>query len=256
MSMSVQNQNSVLLALQTLKSSQGQETQTGPLGRAADRPPTLSTASSSAIAVSGLAAVQYGLDRASSIADAGAASADQIGQLLSDLRDLAAKGAAAQPPQDVGDEGRALIASIDKFAQAGGFDGVNLLNGSLSAPVQFPAAGDGDGTIALRPYGMTSAGLGLAGLDFADPAAALETIDAAIQAAGGAADALTAQAKQVELHGAILGRLSETLQAGEETGLSAEGARLQALQVRQILQSSGQSIANQTPSAILALFRA
>lgn len=256
MSMSVQNQNSVLLALETLKSTRNQDAPAAPAGRVVDRPAAASGAFSSTVAVSGLAAVQYGIDRASSVADAAAAAAGQIGQLLSELRDVAAKGAAAQAPQSDGGQSRALIAQLDKFAQSAAFGGTNLLNGSLKAPVQVAAAGDGDGGIALQPYDLTARALGLADLDFTDPAAALAKVEAAIAATTRASESLAAQSKQIELHGAILGRLSETLQAGNEAGLSAEGARLQALQVRQILQSSGQSIANQTPSAILALFRA
>src|SRR5690606_34326777 len=116
--------------------------------------------------------------------------------------------------------------------------------------------GDGDGSIALRPYDLTRGGLRLDSLDFSAPAGALAKLEQAIDVAGSAADALAVQAMQVELHTAAVGRLSETLQGGAEASLSSDGARLQALQIRQILQNSGQSIANQNPNSLLALFRA
>ena len=67
------------------------------------------------------------------------------------------------------------------------------------------------------------------------------------------------QASQISSHSSFVGQLSDTLQTGVgdivNADMGAESARLTALQVQQQMSVQALSVANQSPSVILSLFR-
>ena len=115
--------------------------------------------------------------------------------------------------------------------------------GAITAVADTFATGDLDGAI-------TAAG---------DPAAALSTIEAAINSVKSAMSAFGTSVKQLETQGTFVKALQDTLTEGVGTLVDAdmaeESANLQAAQTRQQLGVQALSIANQGPSAILSLFR-
>ena len=70
---------------------------------------------------------------------------------------------------------------------------------------------------------------------------------------------LGAQAKQIEAHNGFVSRLMDTLESGignlVDADLAKESARLTALQTKQQLGVQALSIANQSSSVLLGLFR-
>ncbi len=213
-----------------------------------------------------LDAVKTSLDRATSLADVTLAAGEAISDLIIQMRQKAV--AASDLSQTLesrtayNDDFQSLVRSLQQFAAGASFDGVNLLDNSLTAPVAFLANADATQTISIDPQDLTSAGLGLSTQNLLLPAAAstaLAAIDAALVTVNSGLSALGAQAKQIETHNTFVSTLMDSLETGigklVDADLAKESARLQALQVQQQLGAQSLSIANQAPQIILSLFR-
>ncbi|MBW3617393.1 MAG: hypothetical protein KY446_06500 [Proteobacteria bacterium] len=192
-----------------------------------------------------LKAATSGLDRASSVTDAALAAADAVINLLGQLREAVAADRPAEAAQALG--------RIDETAEGAGFDGVNLLNGSLpGGGLRVPAHADGELSVAghdLRPGGPTVA------VDLtADRTTALLQTEDALSGAEAARDQLRDDAKRVGAHRAFVGLLSEAVTGGKD-GLDVEGARLAALAIKQTLSGTSLSVSNGGPQTVLSLFR-
>jgi len=213
-----------------------------------------------------LDAVKTSLDRATSLADVTLAAGEAISDLIIQMRQKAV--AASDLSQTLesrtayNDDFQSLVRSLQQFADGASFDGVNLLDNSLTAPVAFLANADATQTISIDPQDLTSAGLGLSTQNLLLPAAAstaLAAIDAALVTVNSGLSSLGAQAKQIETHNTFVSTLMDSLETGigklVDADLAKESARLQALQVQQQLGAQSLSIANQAPQIILSLFR-
>lgn len=213
-----------------------------------------------------LQSVKSSLDRATSLADVTLAAGESISDLIIEMRQKAV--AAADPSQTAesraayNDDFQALVRSVQQFATSATFDGVNLLDGSEAAPLDFLANVDAVDTISIDPQNMTETGLGLDTEDLlteADATAALAVIDTALATVNSALATLGSQAKQIETHNTFVSKLMDALETGigklVDADLAKESARLQALQVQQQLGAQALSIANQAPQVILSLFR-
>ena len=213
-----------------------------------------------------LGAVRTSLDRATSLADVSLAAGESISDLIIQMRQKAVAASdmsqSAESRAAYNDDFQSLVRSVQQFADAASFDGVNLLDDSLAAPLDFLASIDTADTISIDPQNMTSAGLGLATLALttqAGAAAALTAIDLALANVNSALASLGSQAKQIETHNNFVSKLADSLETGigklVDADLAKESARLQALQVQQQLGTQALSIANQAPQMILSLFR-
>jgi len=213
-----------------------------------------------------LEAVTTSLNRATSVADVALAAGDQISNLLIELKQKATAAsepsATAATRDSYNSEFQSLLESIQSFADNASFDGANILDASLTAPLEFLANVSATETIPLDPQDLTLAGLGLNGLDLTTAAnadAALTAVTAAITTSSGRLAELGAQAKQIERHTVFVSKLSDSLETGignlVDADLAKESARLQALQVQQQLGVQALSIANQAPQVILSLFQ-
>lgn len=213
-----------------------------------------------------LEAVTTSLNRATSIADVSLAAGEQISDLLIELKQKATAASEPSATQATRDsynaEFQSLLESIQSFADNAIFDGANIFDGSITAPLDFLANANATETISLDPQDMTLTGLGLDGLDLtseANATAALTAVTAAITTSSARLADLGAQAKQIERHTVFVSKLSDSLETGignlVDADLAKESARLQALQVQQQLGVQALSIANQAPQVILSLFQ-
>jgi flagellin len=210
--------------------------------------------------LSGLLAVQDGLNRAASIADVGLNAGQTIAGLLNLLRAkvTAAQGGEGDPATLNGDY-QELLATIDQLAKSAAFQGVTVLDGKSSDDLTFKTDPSGDSTLSLTPQDFTVGGpvLSLAGTDLSGSSDDLADLLSQVDAAGGRLSAqlsqMSAQSDQIQGH---LGVLSQLAGASGQPDLDADSARLMALQVQQALAGQSQAVANQGPQALLSLFRA
>ena len=272
MTTSVHTNSSALIALQNLNSTNSKlsaaqnRVSTGlKVQGAKDNAATWAIAQNQRADTSSLDAVKTSLNRATSIADVALAAGAQISDIITELKQ---KAVAASDPsasdaskKAYNDEFQALVASLTSFANNATFDGKNILDGSLTADLDFLASADGQENIALTPQNLTADALGLDGLDLTGDgaAAALEAVTEALEASSAQLAELGAQAKQIERHTTFVGKLMDSLEVGVgnlvDADLAKESARLQALQVQQQLGTQALSIANQAPQSILSLFQ-
>ncbi|HRJ63394.1 flagellin [Brevundimonas sp. UBA2416] len=273
MTNSVHSNASALIALQNLNqiSDRMAATQnrisTGlKVGGAKDNSAVWAIAQNQRADLGALAAVKTSLDRATSLADVTLAAGEAISDLIIQMRQKAvAASDLSQTPESraaYNDDFQSLVRSVQQFADSASFDGVNLLDNSLAASLDFLANVDAVDTISIDPHNFTEAGLGLNTqnlLSSAAAATALGVIDTALATVNSGLASLGAQAKQIETHNVFVSKLMDSLETGigklVDADLAKESARLQALQVQQQLGAQALGIANQAPQIILSLFR-
>lgn len=187
-------------------------------------------ASASRPDVSSLAALKASLDRAVSNAHLAVNAVEQIGDLLIQMRQKAADGAAAavSTPKD----DHALQQAIGRIAASGAFEG-----GFGLIPRDFVIGGSivnlGDGT--------------------------LPSLDMTIGRVTTALSEMNAEAAQIERHVALVARLQDMVakRVGSlvDADMDQDAARLEALQIQQQLGEQTFSLANSQPQTVLELFR-
>jgi flagellin len=219
--------------------------------------------------VGALAAVKMSLDRATSIADVSLAAGESVSDLLNQIKEKVV--AAMDPSLDtnsrtaLNSDFKALLRQIKGITDNATFDGANILNGSLTAPIQFLANADATSNVTLSVKNMSLGG-GIVTLALTNSlntvtnaTAALAALDITMTNVNTALGDLGAQAKQIEGHSTFVSKLSDTLEAGignlVDADMAKESARLQALQVQQQLGAQALSIANSAPQVILSLFK-
>ena len=279
---SILTNNSAMVALQTLKSVNANlgkaqaEISTGKaVGNAKDNAAVWAIAKVMETDQSAFKTIQKSLNVADAVVATARAGAEQITDLLREMKDLAI-GAA----NDAADFGKiqtdiaAKRAQITSIVGASQLNGINLLATDVNGAggTSFTVLGSLDrvnGTVATTPGPIT-----VNGVDFqANIAGATVTsinsratavtaigqieglIDLAVQ---GAAD-LGSAGKRIADQSNFVGKLADSLKSGMGALVDADmeeaSARLQALQTQQQLGIQALSIANQAPSAILSLFR-
>jgi flagellin len=261
MTISIQSTSAALTALDTLTPQQASAL----AAATATQADSQSGTSSSIIDLTGgVSATPIGdLSDAASAADAAVAAGTTVESLLAQLRQDAVT--ASDPGLD-SDTRAALnagfssgLAQIQKAVASAGVGGVNLIDGSLGSPI---TAG---GAVTLTPTNLSLGGplIGLsADASLSDPstaAAIAAQLGTAVDNVGQAVGQIAAQDQAINGHLVVVAQAAASLSSGSAAtingDLDSEGASLQALQVQQQLQSGGGSIANQSPLAILALFR-
>lgn len=211
--------------------------------------------------VSAILSVQDSLNRAASISDVGLSAGNTITDLLALMRDKVATAQTASPDQQSGlnADYQQLLKTVDQIANSASFQGVTMLNGQGSGDLTFNADPNSNATVSLSPLDLTSAGLGLSGTGIAgsseDLASLLDQIDSATNAATSQLSQLGSQSAQIQAHLGVVSQLQSSLAGATSPDLNADTARLQALQVQQMLSDQGASVANQAPQALLSLFR-
>jgi flagellin len=238
--------------------------------------------------IASLTQVGQSLGNAQSVLATAASGANNIATLIGKIR--AAVTSTQDPSTDVTatqNQVDQLVNQINAIVTSSNFDGVNLLDGTNAAGVQFLASTAGDYTrvgaaSTTISTGTTSnlsaatatgaatmqalfnlvdsvgSGGGLAAITGLTIDANMKTIDAAAATVKAAAAQFGAVQSNIEGQQAFVKSLTSTLQTGVgnmvDADMTAESARLSALQVQQQLGTQALSIANQAPQLLLKLF--
>lgn len=232
--------------------------------------------------VGSLKSVSSSLARAKSTTDVAVAGAEQISDILNQMKAKATEasdeGQDAESRKAIAKDFTALRDTISTIIDSSEFNGTNLLKAS------------GGDVKALQSTDMSASTLDVTNIDMStNVLGALDTLnaddatlvfqDTGTPPTGGAALASTmvtkledlsktvnanlstlgAASRKIDAQSTFTSKLSDTIEAGignlVDADLAKESARLQALQVKQQLGVQALSIANQAPQTITSLFR-
>ncbi len=264
MTLSVTSATGALAALQALSAQTSTTPSTSGLATtAASATPTahdiVQASGGQAPGAQGLGPLMNGISQAVTAADAASAAGQTVVGLLQQMRDAAGVAAHAETPADQ----RAVLdghfqsgaAGIGEALSGATVNGVNLIDGSRRAGLKVSL---GDGAAAsLTPTDLSLGGskLGIStALSIATATAAssaFSSLGQAIGVAGAALAGLQGQADQISAHAGAVQTLAQAIPSSGDD----DGVRLMALQLGQQLSGQSSAIANQSPQAILALFR-
>ncbi len=233
----------------------------------------------------GLKAVNSSLRRAKSVADVAVAGAEQISDVVNQMKTLAKQAS----DDGISDESRAaynkdftaLRDQISTIVDSSEFNGTNLLKtggGTVSALQSLTNKATGTDTydpdtlsianqeIDLPATETASAGVGTGVLgqdseiDTAAKAKAMvDTLDTLGSSLNTKLSDLGSGSRKIDAQMTFTSKLSDAIESGVgklvDADLAKESAKLQALQVKQQLGVQALSIANQAPQTITSLFR-
>lgn len=276
MTLSIHTNTAAMIALQNLNKTNDELTgvqnrlNTGlKISGAKDNSAIYAVAQNMRADIKALGAVQTSLDRATTIGDVALAAGEAISDLLVQMREKAT--AAMDPSIDTYSRGaynadfRALLDQINVILQNAEFDGANILNGSITNGIEFLADADASRSVTLKTQNLSlsgsvitianSASLGTVTLATNLVSQIKTSLDNVNQSLAN----LGSDLKKIGAHSGFVGKLMDSLTEGVgnlvDADLAVEGARLQALQVKQQLGVQALSIANSQPQIILSLLR-
>jgi len=272
---SVNTNYGAMIALQNLNVTQTelQTTQnrisTGlKVGSAKDDGATFAIAQSQRANVSSLDSVKDSLSRASSVVDVSSSAGASVSDLLTQLKTKAL--AASDTSLDttsrnaLQNDFNSIRDQITKTLTNATFNGINLVDGSKTS-ISALANADGSSVITVAAQNLSLGGsivtlASTASFTTATSASnLLSTLDTSINNVSSALAKLGTSAKALDNHATFVGKLQDSLTAGignlVDADLAKESAKLQALQTKQQLGIQALSIANQSSSTVLSLFR-
>ena len=269
---SINTNPSALIALQNLNATNTElataqsRINTGKkVGSAKDNGAIWSMAKMQSASSSSLNAVKDSLQRGQSTIDVGLAAGDTITDLLTKMKE---KALAASDTSLNTASFNALVSDftslrdqIQKAAQNAKFNGVSLVD-ETTTQIAFLANQDG-GSFTVKAQTLSLKGLGLStSTTFASASQAktmIATMTNALQTATNKLSSLGTSSSGLDTHLTFVGKLQDSLDAGVgnlvDADLAKESAKLQSLQTKQQLGVQALSIANQSTSSILSLFR-
>ena len=218
---------------------------------------------------SSLNSVVSSLQRGQSVADVAMSAGTAISDILVQMKEkvLAATeaGLTTASKQALSDEYTALRNQIATIANNASFDGVNLIAGVSvnSSDVKSIANADATATIDIDHVDLSLTNSAISGtltaLTGTVSAGDVSDLETAIQDVSSALSKIGTGAKALDTHLTNVMKLQDTLDAGVgnlvDADLAKESAKLQALQTKQQLGVQALSIANQSSSTLLGLFR-
>ena len=216
-----------------------------------------------------LNSVVSSLQRGQSVADVAMSAGTAISDILVPMKEkvLAATeaGLSTASKAALSDEYKSLRDQIDTIANNATFDGVNLISTTSvnSASIKAIANADATATIDIDHVVLSKSNAKIAAtlatLTNGVTSADVKEVEDAIQDVSSALSKLGTGAKALDTHMTNVMKLQDTLDAGVgnlvDADLAKESARLQALQTKQQLGVQALSIANQSSSSLLGLFR-
>jgi flagellin len=238
------------------------------VGSAKDDGAAFAIAQSQRSTVSSLDAVKDSLSRATSVVDVASSAGESVSDMLTQLKE---KALAASDTSLDSTSRSALKADFDsirdqitKTLTNASFNGINLVDGSQTS-VTALANADGSSVLTVAAQNLSLGGsiVTLASdASFATASSAgalLSTLDSSINSVSAALAKLGTSSKAVDNHLEFVGKLQDSITAGignlVDADLAKESAKLQALQTKQQLGIQALSIANQSTSTVLSLFR-
>jgi flagellin len=270
---SINTNAGALIALQNLNSTNAelgtvqQRINTGKkVGSSKDNGAIWAMAKTQSANAQSLNSVKDSLQRGQSTIDVALAAGDTITDLLMKMKEkaLAASDTSLNTASfnALNADFVSLRDQITKAATNSKFNGVSLADGS-TATMTFLANSDGTGfTVNAQDLSLAGLAISTAAVGFATASAAkamIATIDTAIGTATNKLAALGTSATGLDTHLTFVGKLQDSLDAGVgnlvDADLAKESAKLQSLQTKQQLGVQALSIANQSTSSILSLFR-
>lgn len=278
---SILTNNSAMVALQTLKSINSQlgKTQsdiaTGKtVANAKDNAAVWAISKVMETDQSAFKTIQSNLNVADAVVGTARAGAEQITDLLKEMKNLAIGG--ANDSADFAKINTDMVAKktqITAIIDASQLNGVNLLKDApVAGQTSFTVLGSLDRTNGTVATGKANIVVATTGFETSIEAAAVtpvtsrataETaigeIEALINIAVQGSANLGSAGKRISDQSTFVGKLSDSLKSGMGAMVDADmeesSARLQALQTQQQLGIQALSIANQGPSAVMSLFR-
>jgi flagellin len=272
---SVNTNTGALVALQNLNSTNAELNQvqsrinTGKkVSSAKDNGAVWAIAQSQTATSKSLNAVKDSLQRAQSTIDVAVAAGESVSDLLSQMKEkaLAASDASLDSTSRsaLNEDFKALRDQIGKAVSNADFNGSNMIKAS-GTTIYALANADGSSKItvaaqslALGGANVTVATAGTIGT-VTTATAMIATVTTSIANVGAALAKLGTGSKALDSHLTFIGKLQDSLDAGVgnlvDADLAKESAKLQALQTKQQLGVQALSIANQSSSSLLGLFR-
>lgn len=226
----------------------------------------------------GLKAVSSSLSRAKSVTDVAVAGAEQISDVVNQMKAKAYQSADAgidtATRTALNNDFVALRDQITTIVNSSDFNGTNLLKASGGTVTALQSLKDSDTSSATtwQPDSLSVANQGLqlggsvvtvaASGNISTQASAQTMIDTLTTTQSNLKTSLStlgAASRKIDAQSTFTSKLSDTIESGignlVDADLAKESARLQALQVKQQLGVQALSIANQAPQTITSLFR-
>jgi flagellin len=274
MTFSINTNAGALVALQNLSQTQMdlQSTQnvisTGKMvNTAQDNGAIWSIANTMTGKVASLDAVKDSLNRATSTVDVAMSAGQQVADLLSQLKSqaLAASDSSLNTTSraSLNSNFKSLLAEITDVVNNASFNGVNMIN--AGGTTVYALASDSGTKVTVAAQSLAVGGTNItisATASFATAAAAsayvatlttdIANVNTALSTLGSGASTLSNQLKFVS---GLQSSLNTGISNLVDADMAAESAKLQALQTKQQLGIQALSIANQSTSALLSLFR-
>jgi flagellin len=264
-----------MLALQNLNSTstQLQATQqiisTGlKVASAKDDGATYAIAQSQRATVASLDSVKDSLNRGASVVDVSLSAGDSVTDLLTQMKEKAL--AASDTSLDTTSRNamqtdfNSLRDQITSTLANAAFNGINILDGTNT---QIAALANASGTATLTVAGenmslggsIVTVGTTASFSTATSASNLLTTIDTSIDNVSAALAKLGTASNSLSNHLTFVGKLQDSINAGignlVDADMATESSKLQALQTKQQLGVQALSIANQSTSSVLSLFR-
>ena len=219
--------------------------------------------------VSALGAVKDSLARGVSAVDVSMAAGESVSDLLVQLKEkaLAAtdKSLTTAARGALNEDFKAIRDQITTVVNNAKFNGINLLDNSTGTGGYKALSNTTGSTIKVAGENLSLGGtnvtvtatmtIGTSTL----ASTALAAVNASIDKVSASLARLGTGAKSLDTHATFVNKLSDALEAGVgnlvDADLAKESARLQSLQTKQQLGVQALSIANQSSSILLSLFR-
>lgn len=226
----------------------------------------------------GLKAVSSSLSRAKSVTDVAVAGAEQISDVVNQMKAKAYQSADAgidsATRTALNNDFVALRDQITTIVNSSDFNGTNLLKASGGSVTALQSLKDSD-TSSATTWNPDSLSVANQGLDLggsvvtvgasgnissqASAQAMIDTLTTTQDNLKTSLSTLGAASRKIDAQSTFTGKLSDVIEGGignlVDADLAKESARLQALQVKQQLGVQALSIANQAPQSITSLFR-
>ena len=217
-----------------------------------------------------LNSVMASLQRGQSTVDVALSAGESISDLLVTMKEKAL--AASDTTLDtasrtaLNDEFMSLRDQITKTVTNAVFNGGNMITNTTPTTIKALANADATSVITVSAQDLSLGGAALTGITatstIGTTAAAttmIATVTTAIGAVSSALSKLGTGSKALASHATFIQKLQDTIDAGVgnlvDADLAKESAKLQALQTKQQLGVQALSIANQSSSILLGLFR-